>query len=70
MGAFDHTEPPADPALRVKAIESLLIEKGVVDPGAIDEVVDIFEHRIGPRNGAKVVAWRWPGPIRPTRRAC
>ena len=56
MGAFDHTEPPADAALRVKAIESLLIEKGVVDPGAIDEVIEIYEHRVGPRNGAKVVA--------------
>ena len=62
MGAFDHTEPPADAALRVKAIESLLIEKGVVDPGAIDEVIEIYEHRVGPRNGAKVVAKAWTDP--------
>jgi nitrile hydratase len=62
MGAFDHTEPPADAALRVKAIESLLIEKGVVDPGAIDEVIEIYEQRVGPRNGAKVVAKAWTDP--------
>jgi nitrile hydratase subunit alpha len=67
MGAFDHTEPPADPALRVKAIESLLIEKGVVDPGAIDEIIDIFQHKIGPRNGAKVVARAWSDPVYKTR---
>ena len=57
-----HTEPPADAALRVKAIESLLIEKGVVDPGAIDEVIEIYERRVGPRNGAKVVAKAWTDP--------
>ena len=57
-----HTEPPADAALRVKAIESLLIEKGIVDPGAIDEVIEIYEHRVGPRNGAKVVAKAWTDP--------
>jgi nitrile hydratase subunit alpha len=62
MGAFDHTEPPAAAALRVKAIESLLIEKGVVDRGAIDEVIEIYEHRVGPRNGAKVVAKAWTDP--------
>ena len=53
------TKPPTGPALRIKAIESLLIEKGIVDPAALDEVVDIYERRIGPRNGAKVVAKAW-----------
>jgi len=59
----EHTQPPSDPALRIKALESLLIEKGLVDPGAIDELVDIFEHRIGPRNGARVVARAWVDPL-------
>ena len=67
MDAFDHTEPPADPALRVKAIESLLVEKGIVDPSAIDEIIDIFQHKIGPRNGAKVVARAWSDPVYKTR---
>ncbi len=59
----DHTEPPSDPALRIKALESLLIEKGLVDVGAIDELVDMFERRIGPRNGARVVARAWVDPL-------
>jgi nitrile hydratase subunit alpha len=58
----DHTKPQPDAALRIKALESLLIEKGLIDPGAIDELVDIFEQRIGPRNGAKVVAHAWADP--------
>jgi nitrile hydratase len=57
-----HTAPPSDPALRVKAIESLLMKKGIVDPLAIDEVIEIYEHRVGPRNGAKVVARAWTDP--------
>ncbi len=55
----DHTEPPPDPALRVKALESLLIEKGLVDPAALDVFIDTYEHRVGPRNGARVVAKAW-----------
>jgi len=55
----DHTEPPADIALRVKALESLLVEKGLVDPAALDEIIDNYEHRVGPRNGAQVVAKAW-----------
>jgi nitrile hydratase subunit alpha len=55
----DHTEPPSDLALRVQALESLLIEKGLVDPAAIDLLVDTYETKIGPRNGAKVVARAW-----------
>ena len=57
--AHDHTEPPADVALRVKALESLLIEKQLVDPAALDEIIDTYENRVGPRNGAKVVAKAW-----------
>lgn len=58
----DHTEPPADVALRVKALESLLIEKKLVDPAALDEIIDTYENKIGPRNGAKVVAKAWTDP--------
>ena len=57
-----HSLLPPDPALRVKAIESLLVEKGLVDPAAIDAVVDSFENVIGPRNGAQVVARSWVDP--------
>ena len=55
----DHTDVPSDPALRVKALESLLVEKGLVDPAALDELVDIYENQVGPRNGARVVARAW-----------
>jgi nitrile hydratase len=55
-------EPPSDLALRVKALESLLVEKGLVDPAALDAIVDHFEHKVGPRNGAKVVARAWSDP--------
>ena len=58
----DHTDVPSDPALRVKALESLLIEKGLVDPAAIDVLVDTYENRVGPRNGAQVVARAWTDP--------
>jgi len=55
----DHTDVPSDPALRVKALESLLVEKGLVDPAALDALVDIYENQVGPRNGAQVVARAW-----------
>jgi nitrile hydratase len=55
----DHTEPPSDVVLRVKALESLLVEKGLVDPAAIDLLIDAYETKIGPRNGARVVARAW-----------
>jgi nitrile hydratase len=58
----DHTEPPSDPALRVQALESLLIEKGLVDPAAIDVLIDTYETKVGPRNGARVVARAWRDP--------
>jgi nitrile hydratase len=53
---------PSDPALQVLALESLLVEKGLVDPQALDALVDSYEHKIGPRNGAKVVARAWSDP--------
>src|SRR5258708_7685433 len=58
----DHQAVPSDPALRVKALESLLVEKGLVDPAALDAVVDTYEHKVGPRNGARVVARAWVDP--------
>jgi nitrile hydratase len=58
----DHQVVPSDVALRVKALESLLVEKGFVDPAALDALVDTFEHKVGPRNGARVVARAWTDP--------
>jgi nitrile hydratase subunit alpha len=52
----------SDISLRVKAVESLLIEKGLLDPAAIDKLVDAYEHKIGPHNGARVVARAWSDP--------
>ena len=50
---------PADPELRVRALESLLTEKGLVDPAALDAITDFYENRVGPHNGARVVARAW-----------
>ena len=58
----EHQTVPSDLTLRVKALESLLIEKGIVDPAALDTLVDTFEHKVGPRNGARVVARAWVDP--------
>ena len=58
----DHQEAPSDPALRVMALESLLVEKGLVDPAALDALIDTYEQKIGPRNGARVVARAWVDP--------
>jgi len=60
--AHEHQAVPSDPTLRVKALESLLVEKGLVDPAALDELIDTFQHKIGPRNGARVVARAWADP--------
>ena len=57
-----HALLPPEPALRVRAIETLLLEKGLVDREAIDAIVDAFSNRIGPQNGAKVVARAWSDP--------
>lgn len=51
--------PGSDAALRVRAIEEILTEKGIIDPKAVDVLVDMFEHKIGPRNGARVIAKAW-----------
>lgn len=55
----DHDEPLPDTVLRVKALESLLVEKGLVDPAALDVLIDTYETKVGPRNGARVVARAW-----------
>ena len=55
----DHSLVPSDPALRVKSLETLLVNKGLVDPAALDAFIDTFENDIGPRNGASVVAKAW-----------
>jgi nitrile hydratase subunit alpha len=57
--SHDKQRLPSDPALRVMALESLLIEKGLVDREALDALVETYEHKVGPRNGAKVVARAW-----------
>jgi len=46
----DHQVVPSDPALRVKALESLLVEKGLVDRAALDALIDTYENKVGPRN--------------------
>jgi nitrile hydratase len=57
-----HSDVPSDPALRTKALESLLTEKGLVDAAAIDAWVEAYETRIGPRRGARIVARAWVDP--------
>ncbi|HWY47763.1 MAG TPA: nitrile hydratase subunit alpha [Bryobacteraceae bacterium] len=58
-----HQDVPSDPTLRVKALESLLVEKGLVDPAALDALIDTYQHKVGPRNGAQVVARAWVDPV-------
>lgn len=62
----DHHDPdhphsllPPDPALRVRALETILTRKGLIDPAALDEIIDTYQNRIGPQNGARVVARAW-----------
>ena len=62
MSIHHHSTVPSDPELRVKALEYLLVEKGLVDSKTLDELVDLYETKIGPRNGAKVVAKAWKDP--------
>src|SRR5204862_3646268 len=57
-----HQTVPSDVALRVKSLESLLVEKGLIDRAAIDAMVDVYENKVGPRNGARVVARAWIDP--------
>ncbi len=65
--SHEHQTVPSDLTLRVKALESLLVEKGLVDPAALDALVDAFENKIGPRNGARVVARAWTDPAYKSR---
>jgi len=60
--AHDEGSPLPEIALRVKALESILVEKGYVDPAAIDAIVETYETKVGPRNGARVVARAWTDP--------
>ncbi len=57
-----HHDQPSEIELRVKALESLLIEKGLVDPEALDLLIDTYETKVGPHNGARVVAKAWSDP--------
>jgi len=57
-----HGPPLTETQLRVRALETLLTEKGLVDPRALDELIDTYETKVGPRNGAKVVAHAWVDP--------
>ena len=62
--ASDHAHQaiPSDLTLRVKSLESLLVEKGLVDRAALDALIDTMEHKVGPRNGARVIARAWIDP--------
>jgi nitrile hydratase len=57
-----HTVLPSDPALRVKTLETILTGKGLIDPAALDEIIDTYQNKIGPQNGARVVARAWDEP--------
>lgn len=61
--AHAHTLLPSEPALRVKALETILTRKGLIDPAAVDAIIDIYEHQIGPRIGAGLVARAWVDPV-------
>ena len=62
----DHAEPhsllPSDPELRARALETVLVEKGLVDPEALNALIDTYQKKIGPQNGARVVAKSWVDP--------
>ncbi len=62
MAHEGHDAPLSDTALRVKALESLLVEKGLVDPAALDAIIDTYENKVGPHNGARVIARAWIDP--------
>ena len=60
--SHDHTELPSEIELRVKALETLLVEKGLVDPAALDVLIDTYENKVGPKNGAQVIVKAWTDP--------
>jgi nitrile hydratase len=57
-----HSHLPSDAALRVKALESLLVEKGLLDSATVDRWIEVFREEVGPKNGARVVARAWIDP--------
>jgi len=63
MSSHRHNRPLSEVELRVKALESLLAEKQLIDPAAVDEIIDTYEHKVGPRNGARVIARAWSDPV-------
>lgn len=58
----DHDAPLSDVEIRVRALESLLVDKGIVDSATLDAIVDTYESKVGPRNGARIVARAWVDP--------
>ena len=62
MASSAHTRPLTEVEIRVKALESLLVDKGLIDPAAVDALIDNYETKVGPRNGARVVARAWVDP--------
>lgn len=62
MSSAAHNRPLTDIEIRVKALESLLVEKGLIDPATVDALIETYETRIGPHNGARVVARAWTDP--------
>ena len=62
MAQHNHRAPLPDVQLRVKALETLLTEKGLVDEATLDTVIDHYEHKVGPHVGAEVVARAWTDP--------
>jgi len=61
-GGAHHPHPASDAELRARALEALLVEKGLISTDAVDAVVEMYEHDVGPQNGAKVVARAWVDP--------
>ncbi len=51
-----HSLLPSDPELKVKALETALVKRGLIDPAALDEIIDTYQNKIGPKNGAKIIA--------------
>ena len=62
MSHDHHHKVPSDVALRVKALETALVKKGYVNPDTLDAIVDTYENRVGPRNGAALIARAWTDP--------
>lgn len=62
MATHRPARKPTEPEIRAKALEELLVGKGLIDSRSIDALIDLYESKIGPRNGAKVVARAWTDP--------